>query len=293
MVLPFITPALRAFPDSTEAEPDAGHIFFIGHLNFDDVPDTLKGYVSSDVQFIPSMICWGSTDTTANRRKKTGSQTSIKLPKWEKMIVSCAVEDVNLDTVPDIIFYLRGISDDATNTRKQFRALVLFGQNGLDSIKKINLGSITEGFQQTPFFAMDLRKGTELDRAAKRDPSRKESYLLRKVYRNVHRDSTQDSSRTIRHDDITAGIEQPLVSIFPNPAAQSTNLQISRIQPGEYQVQIFSVNGMRYHQQTITVDENGEVLRLLSIRDVPTGYYVVQLFSEERLIGSYPVVVLQ
>lgn len=55
---------------------------------------------------------------------------------------------------------------------------------------------------------------------------------------------------------------------------------------------LLAVNGMIYHEQSVIIGASGEFLQTLDVARVPTGYYVVQLMDHQKLIGSYPVVIL-
>jgi hypothetical protein len=285
---------LHARPDSTSVT-SADYVLSIGRLNQDDIPDTVRGYRSASLQIVPGMICWGKrlrpdTPGGGDRRPERVMQTRLHLPEWRRLSVSFAMQDLNADTIADIIFYLRGDISTDRERRDTVRTFVIFGQSGLDSLRQIDLRSIGDGFQDRPFFAMDLRKGEglELDNPSVRDPSGRRSYILRPIGHNLRRRDT--TSQPIASTKDTAG--DFAVSIFPNPAAISANLELRKVPPGVYRVALVAVNGSTYHRQEITVEESGEVLRTLDVRAVPTGYYVVQLNDHERLIGTYPVVIV-
>jgi hypothetical protein len=63
------------------------------------------------------------------------------------------------------------------------------------------------------------------------------------------------------------------------------------VPPGEYHVEIVASSGIIEHRQELTVGGSGELLRALDLQALPSGYYVVRVFSSERLYGAYPILV--
>ncbi len=268
---------------------DDSYIIYIGNLNYDSIADTLRGYRDSTYQLTPDRICWGQIDSSRiNSHKKAPAplETTIEYPNWRKIAMSVAVQDVNADTVTDIIFYFWGDAGDVNHKKDTLRSLVVFGQSGLQKTKKINLATINNGFQERPFFAMDLRLGSGLKQKGRRDPSGRSSYILEKISHTVKQGDTS------HHSAPNVLSVEPTVSIYPNPAAYATNVEVKKLQPGDYRVELVAVNGMRYRDQEINVGTSGEFLQMLQLSDVPGKDYVVQVFTSNTVVGSYPVVVV-
>jgi hypothetical protein len=192
-----------------------------------------------------------------------------------------AVDSSNQDTVQDLTLFLYGQVGDTANPIDTARAFTIFGQNSLDSVGVINL-ELMGTIQYTPYFAVELLPNQYLVDREPRDPSGDESYRLLPINQPIPK-PVEKSPPAMQN--------AWSVRLYPNPAVYSTNLEIMSVPPGEYHVEIVASSGIIEHRQELTVGGSGELLRALDLQALPSGYYVVRVFSSERLYGAYPILV--
>jgi hypothetical protein len=178
-----------------------------------------------------------------------------------------------------MIFALRGNVGD--ERRDSTKLLVIFGQHGLDTISTIDLSTIA-AFQSDPFTAVELRTGVELVNQKKRDISGRKSYELLPV------------GFTMREPDTTRNAPAPaagVVRVYPNPTGIATQVEAESIPAGAYGIEVVSVNGEVLVRQDVMVEDSGSLLRTFDVRQLPSGYYVIRLVKNQKLVGTYPFVV--
>ncbi len=293
----------------------ATHILAVGHFNGDSRPDTLFGGFDSHMNIRPAFIAWGDSSKKGGERKE---RTEFRYPKWISLTGSSAIQRINRDDgLDDICFYLRGecrtqdVRQDATDRdadgadgrstslRDTMRAVVIFGQKDLDKVRVIHIDHIA-GFQTRPFFALDLWNQEKLVEPKGRDLSGRKSYELAEIL--------LEDGRARRESEEQPGMLQPVasmaavetgaviapdyhVSIYPNPVPRTASLQASTLPEGEYQVDVISVGGSIVHQQHVSVGTDGGLLRLLDLDELPGGYYLVRIASQNIVVGSYPIII--
>ncbi len=283
-----------AMPDSTWTDPAPYRILYIGRLNFDCIDDTLIASRSStDLnQYNPAFIAWGRWDSVGLYpcQPDTGHHvpklptTYITYPSWSDLHCDVAFERLNEDSVADMIFFVSGKYTSGSTTRDTVRALLVFGQNKLDSVGVVNLGLLGLA-QSTPYVAMELLPDQHFVERAPRDPSGGSSFVLNPIVQYI------PSQRMSPPTDV-AGVANPWsVRVYPNPAVYSTNLEITAVPPGDYRVDIISSSGALQRRQMLTIGESGEFMRILDLQSMPSGYYVVQLFSADKPYGAYPILI--
>ena len=81
------------------------------------------------------------------------------------------------------------------------------------------------------------------------------------------------------------------VRIYPNPTIQTAQVEASIVPEGEYKVVVVAVNGRVALNQEVSVGASGELLRTLDLHSLPSGYYVVRLYSQQKMLGAYPIVI--
>jgi hypothetical protein len=255
-------------------------VLYIGRINADTTADTIIGKRAKNIQHVPDRIIWGA--------KTTGKKfTDVVYPKWRSMTGSVSILDLNLDSLPDMILHVRGkISDSSGNEvemRDTSRIVVIFAQAGLDTVKKIEVGDIAATFQTTPFFAMDLFGQELLTEPGVRDLSGRTSYLLVPV---------ENPGSRAEEAVPVSGIPSPMMVAWPNPTTKAINVRISNVPVGSYRLRVLAVNGALFNEQTLEFTDPGQIERTLSLATVPTGYYVMQIFDQTKIIATYPFVVV-
>ncbi len=281
-----IQPTAIAAPDSGNDDITlTGSLrLFVGHLNFDSYPDTVYGAADRGARALPVSIAWGAGPSTKQSPSKN-NRTEIRYPKWSTLGGSLAIQRLNSDdTFSDLCIYLWGTYKQGAKSRDTMRVLAIFGQSNLDRVPEIRLKNI-DGFQTEPFIAMDLRADSEFVKPAVRDMSGKRSYELKQIRLG----EKVDTSRT----KLPVFPPAPLYSVrvYPNPIAQIASVEASVLPLGEYHVTVMSVNGRIAHEQQVSVNLSGELFRLLDLRALSNGYYIVRIYSDQRVIGSYPITI--
>jgi hypothetical protein len=280
---------LYALPDTTYLTGE--RILAVTRLNTDCIPDTLVGRMDSQFQYVPTKIYWGGWDTLhaplcppdIYHHRPRYQATTLEFPSWPHFSASCAVERLNSDTLSDVVFYLWGYFVDTTGAvRDTGRAIALFGQGGLDTLATVNISSVT-GFQSFPYFAIELHPGGELAEPAVRDPSGVTSYAVSRLAISIPGNPPKPESAAVE--------DQGTVELYPNPAATSTQMEGHMVPPGDYAVEVISVNGSLERAQDVRVAETGDLFRVIDLRDLPSGYYLVRLSRHGKLFGTYPIIV--
>lgn len=294
LLLLFIAGALCA---SAQSAP----ILFTGHLNWDCYQDTVYGKRVGQRAWLPEKIVWGKTDihhsqpcdgdTTYGGHPAGAprfSVTDFVYPAWQEG-GSVSFEQYNTnDSLVDMLFYLWGTASTSSTVQDTGRALVLYGQLALDTVKTIYIGTIDSAMQSTPFFASDLDIDEELVNPAVRDMGGIRSYELLRQNFPVH-------SSGPPHLPVSPGElldEKARVTVYPNPAELWAHLQSEPLEAGEYTITVMAVNGREYHRQTVRLLATQQVERELDLNGLPSGYYVVRLHRDGRVISSYPIVIV-
>jgi hypothetical protein len=196
---------------------------------------------------------------------------------------------MNNDSLDDMIIYIWGVTGDPDRAHDSTRALLVFGQEGLDTLDVLDVGGL-EGFQVSPFIAMEMRRGTELAEPAIRDLSRVISYRLTPVPLDLAR--FREDGGTVSVGQLPSEIMPALrVRIYPNPTNAAAQLAAESIPAGVYQVDIVSANGLVVRQQAVSVSGSGKLFETLDLRSVASGYYIVRLHDRGRMLGVYPVII--
>ena len=297
-----------AVTDSTTRQPEV--ILFVGHLNFDCWPDTVMG-INRERSYLPVAIHWGRAvtryrfDATARRFDTIAADspctaapvfanrvpvTTLRYPAWTRIHGSVAFRTANPDTLSDMMLFIRGNTSGSAEERDTLRPLLIFGQLGLDTLAELDLSQITS-FQTAPFVAMELHVGSELVEPEVRDLSGIVSYTLASLPIHVgdHSTDTTDEGGEAPSDSVVA---QPIrIRVFPNPTGVSAQLQVDSIPMGDYIVEVAGVNGLVYLHEDVTVSSSAGLFQVLDLSDVPTGYYIIRVFTGAQLYAVYPIII--
>jgi hypothetical protein len=276
-----------AHPDSTDYLNES--ILFIGHLNYDSVPDSVYGGADAQHHYLPHSLHWGRAGSPSEGHHV--AVTTIRYPDWQEFTGTVAFQKMNADSVTDIIFYLWGKTGEPNNLHDTIRPILLFGQPSLDSLSIIDLSSVSS-FQLTPFVAMEMRTGSEFVHPALRDLSGKPSYMLAPVDVIVD-PNQQPGKRTAPGDAPAAGASSgdPHARLYPNPTSASARLEMAALPAGEYSVDIVSLDGAVLARRAVSVPTSGDLLGLLDVRSLPVGYYTVRVDRGAKHIGTYPIII--
>lgn len=282
-------------------------LLFVGALNFDCYPDSVHGVASSSHRgYLPTRIVWGRPEKDSHDeqdsaclrdtpREKRRHQTVITYPGWNIRGGGVAFQNLNADSLTDIVIHIRGkIKRKDDKPLDTLRSLALFGQQGLDSLPVIALGSIGR-FQATPFFAMDLVIGSEMNKPGRRDLTGRTSYVLEPVLLDIG-DRERDSSQGMPAGPLS-GVhteDGAMIRVFPNPAGDVLTVEARGLKPGNYKVHVISVNGETAMQHTLKDPYNSDMHALLDVSRLASGHYVVRVENDSsRVIGIWPVVIIR
>lgn len=296
-VLSIGIPAYAQVPLGIDAVDSTLKILHIGRLNTDCLPDTVMGIMDRRFHHIPAVIRWGkindslpapqcpdtlSLDSIQQLRRVP--MTMLYYPQWEKLTASVSATMLNNDQYEDLVITVRGKVDTGIHRRDTMRMLVIFGQLGIDTLSSVQLDSLLP-MQSTPFFAMELLFGTHLVEPEYREIGTMVSHALTPITVQVVQDSTPPPPPII---------PPPLlvdIRILPNPTFGTAQVEASPLPEGEYVVQVISVNGTEVHRQQVTVGASQDMLRTLRLQNLPSGWYIVRLYSNNQRIGEYPIVI--
>ena len=291
--------------------PPAETILFVGNLNFDCFPDTVTAASGGTIpsRRLPTSIHWGAPrrivtyDPATGRRDTTiadsscaeipslahhVSVTTIHYPAWDQLSGAVAFNRMNDDSLDDMTLFIRGTVGDSLHRADTLRALLVFAQEGLDTLPVLDVAPI-DGFQVAPFFAMELRKGSELVEPDVRDMSGVTSYVIQPVALDLgehHQDTVGQGSPG---DSIPA---QPIrLRVYPNPTGGAAQVEVDSIPPGDYDVDVVAVNGHVYLHQEVSVTVAGALFQTLDLHALPVGFYVVRISDGGALFGIYPIII--
>ena len=309
---------LTAQEQSTVYDPfNDPAIMHIGNLNPDCVPDTLYGLLHRNLQWMPEYICWGKAYDSAGvplcnegqydstvRFVDVVDTTWIEAPNWGRYSCAVSIDQYNVnDTLNDLIFWIKGI--DTLNGQQgervphdTARALVVFGQSKLPTKSKIDLDKI-KNFQSAPFNAMALGVNTELVNPKKRDNTRKTSWELKRVNRAVgeEEDSTEVGEPVVEGNEgvfAQTGEASFAARVWPNPTIYTTNVEVRPLPTGRYQVAVLGMNGAEVWHSEIEVSEaGGEVFETVDLTGLPSGHYILRVYTGKKSFGDYPVIVVK
>ncbi|MCB0713803.1 MAG: T9SS type A sorting domain-containing protein [Ignavibacteriae bacterium] len=326
LVLMLLGSTMLSAQESSSYDPfNDPAIMHIGHLNPDCVPDTLYGLLHRNLQWMPAYICWGKSydsvgtslcdegryDSTV-RFADVVDTTWIEAPNWGRYSCAVSIDKYNVnDTLNDLIFWIKGIDtvtgqQGARIPHDTARALVVFGQSKLETKGKIELDKI-RNFQTGPFNAMALGVNTELVNPKKRDNTRKTSWELKRVNRAVGEEEDTTGSTIALLDAAVDGVqgsgegilatgetgEAFAARVWPNPTIYTTHLEVAPLPAGTYTVEVLGVNGAAVWHAEIWLEQEGEVFETVDVSHLPSGHYILRIYTPVRSFGTYPVIVVK
>ncbi len=280
-----------ATPDSSRAlSVEAPRVrIAICDWNLDGISDTLFGRTDPRFRVLPSHIAWGESEKRATVKKE---HTEFHYPaNWIEFSGNVAIQAYNTDdSLPDILLNMWGKFRRGNAIVDTVRSIAIFSQKDLDKVGTINVLKI-DGFQTTPFTAMDLAAEQKFTEPAKRDISGRTSYVLKRVKlsdRKKEKEASPGDSSTVKP------IDRPYaVKVYPNPTHGATQIEASVLPTGEYCVEVLAVNGRQVYHRDVEVSIKGELLRELDLTSLPAGFYIVRVSSRYTTIGAYPIMIVK
>lgn len=255
-------------------ETEVERTLFIGALNFDSIPDTVRGAQRPGARgYLPHTILWGQPNTDGPALGQM-RQTRIVYPETIRD-GSTAFHSINGDSLSDIVLYLHETVQQGDEETETLHALAIFGQQGLDSLPMLEIGQIGR-FQANPFFAMELSVGSELTQAGTRDLSGAMSYVLEPV------ELTVDESRPSPLPASTSATSTPhlAVQVYPNPTANTIQIEAAGLPAGAYDLSLIAVNGTTALHEDLSLVSGERLHRTLDVRNIPSGTYIVRIEND-------------
>lgn len=281
----FISYSHASFVDSANVYKT---VLNVTKFNDDAVKDTIIAVADYHLKYLPKSIIWGK-DTTDNGIPDSLKvpETLIIYPNWNDLTGAVMIDKLNQDSLFDIILILWGkTSTDTSNIKDTATAIVIFGRRGLDTLQYLNIANL-DSFQILPFVAMKLRIGHEFTNAKVRDMSYQTSYQFNKIDLNIDTASVPPPIINIMEAEESAQIK-----IYPNPAVYYTDIEINLIKPGKYYIQICDINGKTLKEQTISSEKTGDLINRINLTDFASGSYIIRVFTEQKHIGSYQIILV-
>jgi hypothetical protein len=265
-------------------------IYCIKHFNDDKIKDTLIITAGNNMRYLPKFIVWGRDASMQYDSSYTPIPDSLKVPytefiypNWANFRCRVSIANFSTDTLMDIVFYMWGKVPNADSTLKDTAtALILLGRRGMDTISVLRLGEFGKNDTVNSCF-QELRMGMELTDSKIRDISYRPSWILNKIQNNEGRQNIK------KPDEIQ---QVSSMRVYPNPAVYYTNLEITNIDKGDYRVQLISLEGSVVQEQRMSVNSANELITKLDLTDIATGYYLIKITTDTRLIGTYKLLVV-
>jgi hypothetical protein len=258
-------------------------------FNGDGRLDTLKAeFIRENIRTAPyraRLIAWGRERDSVGNPKGTARFTEIIYPgNYMNMRTPVSIQKYNQDTLPDIVFTLRGKVKKAQDTIDALTMIAVFGQPELYNQSMILLGDI-KNHQKKPYQALLLKENDHLKNKGKRDLSGNDSWEIPRINLDTKDTNSQEQK----------GGGQTLATIalkvYPNPAIYTTNLSATQVPAGSYHVRIAASNGIEVLVSDIRLDREGDITRSIDVSSLATGFYMILISRDSQFIGSYPVII--
>jgi hypothetical protein len=263
-------------------------IISVTHLNDGGSLDTVVGFASNTRKFLPKQILWGK-DTTDNGIPDSlkVQKTIIEYPEWLYISGACSIDDFNNDTMTDILLVIWGkLQVDSLNLKDTSTSITIFGRRGLDTINNINITSL-DSFQTSPVSSIKMRIGKEFTESRIRDLSYRPSYVLE----DIHVQDTSSNPPRIpaeqENDDIQC------IKVYPNPAQNLVNIEITKQKPGLYEIKFFSVEGFQLYDYCRKVTTNKDLRETINIESLSSGLYFVRIDRNKEMIGIFKLIIIR
>lgn len=261
----------------------ATDVLFIGHLDPDALSDTVVGVATGDLRMLPVAINWGVPASMPDGRPDDGAtfssvRTELRYPFGDSTVGSFAIEDVNADRISDVIVFYQSASSDS------MRIVALIGQRALHDVMIVDMGAIPRGVQLHPFASIDITSVDLLTDASVRDLSG----VLSRSWRSLDLPVRDEPASTTPPSSLA-----DWMLLFPNPASTMATFESGRLSRGEYLVEVVDVNVSVVESRAIVVESERAVTGSVDLATHPKGMYLVRIRSGDRVVATYPVVVVR
>ena len=274
----------KAVLDSSEAYKV---ILDVDHYNFDTTKDTLIGVASLNREFYPKYLHWGADTASTWYDSLKVPVTELNYPDWKDIRIRGNFDDMNSDTVKDIIIVMWGkVLEDSVNYKDTAESFVLFGKKAFDTLTAVSLTNFPT-FRDTPFVAAKYRIGHEYENGKKREYSYITSYTMDEI---LWTDTVVDKP----YADIPRAMElKANMKVYPNPAIFYLDVEVDQMSPGEYELRFINMQGMEVISQAILTDEKEKISQRINTDGLPNGAYLILVTKGSKMIGKYQIIILR
>jgi len=262
-------------------------ILDIDHYNFDATKDTLIGIASLNREFYPKYIHWGVDHDTTWYDSLKVQKTILDYPNWTDIRIRGNFDDINSDTVKDIIIVMWGkVTVDSVTYKDTAESFVLFGKRAFDTLMSVSLTNFPT-FRETPYVAAKYRIGHEYEHGKKREYSYITSYTMEE---SMWKDTVVEKP----YADIPRALElKPNMKVYPNPSIFYLDVEVDQIPPGEYELRFINMQGMGVISQAILTDEKEKISQRINTDGLPNGAYLIIVTKGSKMIGKYQIIILR
>ncbi len=249
------------------------NISYIADFNEDTYLDTLVSMTYNHSNY-PYYILWANPNYLSSIKYKT----IIDYPEYYQFTVNTNCVDMNSDSTSDLIFSVRfKVKVDSATFLDSAYNVIVFGQQSIAESDTLKINSV-ENISFTPYTAMNLN--LLLFNKAKRDLSDIWSYYVNKTSISMPAPKITSSNSELN----------PEILIFPNPAENNTNLQISNLTKGDYKIRLLNYYGTTIEELPCK-SEGGSVNMMLNLNNYASGSYFIILYKGTTVLKIYPFVI--
>lgn len=194
--------------------------------------------------------------------------------------------DINKDGIKDLVVLSSG-KIDTVDYKDTAYLKIVYGQSGFETIDTIKIEEI-DSLQFTPYVASTIYPDLGISQG--KIQSLSEFPVFELYFNNLDVTDSTVSMKQIFE-------EEPMLiarfNIYPNPAYYYTNIEMIDIQPGNYSIEIRKLSSEVINKFSITTQTKSNITKYLDLKDYATGTYLVQIYSENRLLLSYKLIVIK
>lgn len=276
----------------------------IGDINGDKVQDTLMSYLRKNGHSFPTSIHWGRIHIDSLLKVSI-----LKYPNWDQIDARITVDDYDMDTTSDMMFYLWGkIYQDSSNTIDTGKVILLWGQTGLDTLETINLDSLLDtddqmlqkGGTSTNYYdsnpknpnnfkrieIKELRVGKEIFNPVSNLNSSGYSFEVR-IPKRLNKKKVED------YPQIPVEKDKWGISIFPNPNDGIIFITSDKLPVGIYNLVIFDNIGNEVYNDILSINSLLHNKKSIELTNPINGVYHLVIHNKNEIFGKYKFVIIK
>lgn len=262
----------------------------IANFNDDHALDTLM-IKSVDGKIYLDRIIWGveneiHPDTTVYHKK---SSTKIVAPDWSNLKSFVVFDFINQDTTKDLFIYYQGKKRiDSLTILDSVKAVVIFGQCGLDTNTTFNISEI-EGVQYLPFVAKSVFCGSEITYNSGFSKSN-QNYNLNRIFFPIIPPPPSLHGNT---DRVQTETQASSIKVYPNPVSYNANIEFNLAYPGTYKVKILNSIGDIIDTKDCQINTFGSSIENVDMSKYANGLYTIQVELNNQIITNVKIIIVK